>query len=125
MPMTTQDVSGAPDPHKVEWKYTKYFGRKKSDDKKKKDTIIRRAMSKAVRECKELEEVVDMNKQQGPDNWRVAKIIWNEMIKQGKVYPTDYEGLVTFERFYSTYMKSNKNKEPSVDDIIEKFISAR
>lgn len=50
MPMTTQDVCGAPDPHKVEWKYTKYFGRKKTDDKKKKDNIIRRVMNKVVKE---------------------------------------------------------------------------
>jgi hypothetical protein len=53
MPMTTADVCGAPDPNKVEWKYTKYFGRKKKkDDKKTKDTIIRRVMNKVVKEEK-------------------------------------------------------------------------
>ncbi len=52
MPTTTADVCGAPDPHKVEWKYTKYFGRKKKDSKKTKDTIIRRVMNKVVKEEK-------------------------------------------------------------------------
>lgn len=53
MPMSTADVCGAPDPHKVEWKYTKRFGKKnKKNDEKTKDTIIRRVMNKVVKEEK-------------------------------------------------------------------------
>ena len=118
MPMTTQDVCGAPDPHKVEWNYSK---KKKN---KKKDDMVRRVMNRVVKE-ESVDEAVDMNNQQQPGSWTLAKKAWNMMVQQGKVYPTDHEGLISFERFYTTYMNTHKGIEPRMQDIIDKFIQAR
>jgi hypothetical protein len=68
---------------------------------------------------KSLNEVIDMNNQDfSGTSWDRAKRLWNKLSKEYKVYPTDYEGLISFEKFFSTFLKE-KGKEPSLQDASE------
>lgn len=116
------DIIGTSTPENVEWPYLKKFVKPKR--KSGKNSIIRRATAKAVKEDKEIDEVIDMNNQRLPENWVAAKRLWNKLIEMKAVYPTDHEGLITFERFYSTYIQQHK-KEPSIEEVMKKFIEAR
>ncbi len=68
-----------------------------------------------------INEVVDMTKQQMPKNWQDARRVWNELAARGKVYPTDHNGFISFERFFVSFLDKT-GREPTVVDAIEEFI---
>jgi len=68
-----------------------------------------------------LQETIDMTKQQLSQPWKNAKTVWNTLATQGKIYPTDHEGFLSFERFYSNFIEKN-NREPTVDETIKIYL---
>ena len=74
--------------------------------------------SKAI----DISEVVDMTKQKLPDSWVSAKIVWNKLASLDKVYPTDHEGFISFERFFSSFMEKN-DREPTIPEVINLYLT--
>lgn len=68
-----------------------------------------------------INEVVDMTRQQLPDSWKQAKYVWNKLASMGKVYPSDYEGFISFERFFSSFLEKN-GREPTIEDTLKTYI---
>ena len=70
----------------------------------------------------DINEVVDMTKQKLPDSWVSAKIVWNKLASLDKVYPTDHEGFISFERFFSSFMEKN-DREPTIPEVINLYLT--
>lgn len=69
----------------------------------------------------DINEVVDMTRQQLPKSWTAAKMVWNKLASLDKVYPTDHEGFISFERFFSSFMEKN-DREPTVPEVVNLYL---